>query len=187
MRTDLRHPSVATWAHRFRASRISGIFVALLLACDREDRVRESVARYVAVDARGDDVSIRALRGQPLLLNVWATWCAPCREEISALDSVYRDHAPSGLHVVGVSIDDERSGTEVEHFAKAQGATYPIWLDPGNEISSALGTYAVPTTVLLDASGQVLWRHLGPVASDDSTLSRALASALRHTKRRAVE
>lgn len=142
-------------------------------------QVGKPVPEYAAVSLGGDSVSLSALRGKVVLLNVWATWCHPCREEIPALQALYRTHSARGLEVVGVSVDEGDAQDDVRGFAKEYGMTYPVWLDPDERVSSTFRTIGVPSTFLIGRDGTILWKHLGPVRVDDPALGRALEEALR--------
>ncbi|HEX8672325.1 MAG TPA: TlpA disulfide reductase family protein [Longimicrobium sp.] len=120
----------------------------------------------------GKPVSLKEMRGKPVLLNVWATWCHPCREEIPALQKIHQ--ARPGLAVVGVSVDDPGQEEEIRAFLRGFGARYAIWLDPEQRVSSTFATVGVPTTFLIGADGTILWKHVGPVRADDPALNRAL-------------
>ena len=133
---------------------------------------------YAAVSLAGDSVSLAGLRGKVVLLNVWATWCAPCREEIPVLQDLHELHAPRGLEVVGVSVDARGETETVRSFAGDFGVTYPIWLDPDERVASLFRTIGVPSTFLIDRDGTLIWRHLGPVLADDPQLTRLLEQAL---------
>ncbi|MDQ3389492.1 MAG: TlpA family protein disulfide reductase [Gemmatimonadota bacterium] len=133
---------------------------------------------YEAVSLAGDSVSLARLRGKVVLLNVWATWCVPCREEIPALEKLHRRLAPSGLEVVGVSVDAAGAAGDVRSFVREYGATYPIWMDPGERVSTVFRIIGVPTTFLIGADGAILWKHVGPVRVDDEALTRVLAETL---------
>ncbi len=133
---------------------------------------------YAALTVAGDSAPLAAERGRVVLLNVWATWCQPCRAEIPALDTLHRRHAARGFEVVGVSIDAGRPPEAVARYARGLGASYPIWLDPDDRVSAAFGAYGVPASVLVDRSGMVRWRHVGPVTAGDTALGRAIEGAL---------
>jgi thiol-disulfide isomerase/thioredoxin len=124
----------------------------------------------------GKPVALSGLRGKPVLLNVWATWCHPCREEIPALQRIHQTRPE--VAVVGVSIDQEGEGDAIRRFLRGFGATYPIWLDPEDRVSSTFATVGVPTTFLIGRDGTLLWKHVGPVRAEDPTLNRALDAAL---------
>lgn len=157
--------------------------VALAAACSGEGPRRapvvgDVVPGYGASTLAGDTASLDQLRGEVVLLNVWATWCPPCRKEIPVLQALHEDHADEGLRVVGVSVDAAGEGEAVQRFVDSYGVTFDIWLDPGERVSSTFRTSGVPTTLLIDRNGRLVWRHLGPLTADDPEMARVLAETL---------
>jgi cytochrome c biogenesis protein CcmG/thiol:disulfide interchange protein DsbE len=144
----------------------------------RAPAIGEIVPAYGASTLAGDTASLEQLRGQVVLLNVWATWCPPCRREIPVLQALHEAHADDGLRVVGVSVDAAGEAQAVRQFVDGYGVTFDIWLDPGERVSSTFRTSGVPTTLLIDRDGRLVWRHLGPVTADDAEMNRALAETL---------
>jgi cytochrome c biogenesis protein CcmG, thiol:disulfide interchange protein DsbE len=137
---------------------------------------------YRAVSMAGDTVSLAGLRGRTVLLNVWATWCFPCREELPVLQQLHEEHAARGLTIVGVSIDATGAGAAIEEFARRYGVTYELWLDPDNVVSTTFQGIGVPLSVLIGPDGIVRWKHLGPVREKDPALAAALEVTLRDTE-----
>jgi peroxiredoxin len=133
---------------------------------------------YRTVSMTGDSVSLVEARGRVVLLNVWATWCHPCREEIPILQALHERYASRGLALVGVSVDARGEEDTIREFAKDFGMTYPLWLDPDERVQSTFLAIGVPATFLIDRAGVLRWRHVGPVRGDDSTLVRELERAL---------
>ena len=85
---------------------------------------------YDAVTLAGDSTSIEALKGDVVLLNIWATWCHPCRAEIPVLERLHDEYSSAGLRVVGVSVDARGEQERVGAFAESLGMTYQVWHDP---------------------------------------------------------
>jgi cytochrome c biogenesis protein CcmG, thiol:disulfide interchange protein DsbE len=161
--------------------------VALLLllsGCGAGDRrfgpvqVGDAAPAYAARTLAGEPATLAGYRGRPVLLNVWATWCHPCREEIPALEVLHREYAPAGLAVVGVSIDQGGQDAQIRDFLAEYGASYPVWLDPAGDVQSTFSTIGVPTTYLIGPTGTVLWKHVGPVRDDDPELRRLIEASL---------
>lgn len=165
------------------------IFLSLLalglVACGEfsppEGSVGGKAPGYAAVSLEGDSVALASFRGSPVLLNVWATWCAPCRKEMPDLQRLHERYEPHGLRVVGVSIDAAGADAAVRDFLAEYGITYTILRDPDDRISSILQSPGVPVTLLIDAEGTVRWRHLGPVSAEDPGLVAAIEAALDET------
>lgn len=126
----------------------------------------------------GRPVSLAALRGSPVLLNVWATWCHPCQAEIPVLEAIHRQHAAQGLRTVGVTIDDANRADDIRAFARRFGMTYEVWHDPDQSVMPAFSVVGVPTTVLIDRAGRLVWRKTGEVKAGDPALAAALDSVL---------
>jgi cytochrome c biogenesis protein CcmG, thiol:disulfide interchange protein DsbE len=155
----------------------------LLTGCDEQTIPRGAVVgnpapEFAASDLQDRPVSLADHQGRLVLLNVWATWCPPCRDEIPALQELHERHVAGGLDVVGVSIDSRGERDNVGAFAGRFGVTYPIWLDPSERVTSVFRTQGVPTTFLIGRDGTVLWRHVGPVTADHPELNRLISENL---------
>ena len=109
----------------------------------------------------------------------WATWCAPCRDEIPYLQSLYDKHRAEGLEIVGVSVDARGQESAIREFADEFRMTYPIWLDPDERVQSLYLALGVPSSYLIDRTGILRWRRLGTIRKSDTTLTHALTAALR--------
>lgn len=133
---------------------------------------------YAARSLAGDSVSLALLRGKPVLLNVWATWCLPCREEIPYLESLHRTHAADGLQIIGVSVDTRGDEAKINEFASEFSMTYPIWRDPDERVNSRFLAIGVPSTYLIDREGILRWRHLGTLRATTPGFAAALGDVL---------
>jgi cytochrome c-type biogenesis protein len=131
--------------------------------------VGSPVPVYGAAILYGDTVALASLSGDAVLLNVWATWCAPCRYEMPGLQALHEEYASQGLRVLGVSIDARRADTEVRAFTREVGVTFPILLDPEGQVTRSFQMTGVPETFLIDRRGQIVRRWVGifdPTSSD---------------------
>lgn len=97
--------------------------------------------------------SLADYKGQVVLVNVWATWCAPCRAEMPSIEQLYKEYAPKGLKVVAVSIDDPGSDHAIRSFAKQLGLTFDILHDTAGTIEHTYQTTGVPETVVIGRDG----------------------------------
>ena len=160
-----------------RAAALASVLASTLAAACGAPAER-ATPDYAAVTQAGDSIALADLRGNVILLNVWATWCAPCRREIPVLQELHERHAGEGLRVVGVSVDDATAGDDVGRFADHFGVSYAIWLDPAERVSSTFLLHGIPSTILIDRQGKERWRKVGPVERADPNLARALDAAL---------
>jgi thiol-disulfide isomerase/thioredoxin len=116
----------------------------------------------------GTPLALETLRGRPLVINFWATWCPPCVEEMPLLDGFYQQNSPKGWQVVGIAIDQPSA---VRRFLAAQPVHYPIALGGlnGNHLGRQLGNESgsLPYTLVLGASGHVMQQKLGRLDPQD--------------------
>lgn len=133
---------------------------------------------YVSQTIEGDSISLAALRDKVVLLNVWATWCHPCRTEIPELREIHARYKDRGLELVGVSVDAEGNDDGIREFMKEFEMTYPVWRDPGERVSTQFLVIGVPATFLIDREGILRWRKTGPIAPNDTSLTAAIERAL---------
>lgn len=150
-------------------------------------RVNAIVSRF-PVGSRADDyaatlldnasVDLHSLRGSPVLLNVWATWCEPCRAELPLLSRLQARLAPRGLRTIALSVDRDRSRAAVAEFLRRREIDLETWFDPADRASAAFGVGSLPTTLLFDAGGTLVWRHEGAIKDDDPALTAALNRVL---------
>lgn len=140
-----------------------------------------AVPAYAAIAMTGDSIRLADRKGHPLLLNVWATWCGPCKKEIPELQALHQTYSGSGLEVIGVSIDESGSMDDVAAFTHDYGMTYTIALDPDDHVSTAFRFQGVPASVLIDRAGIVRWRHVGAFQVVDPEFQAALKKVLAPT------
>lgn len=156
----------------------------VIIACGSESAPRVTVAvgapvpSYAAEKADGTPIALADLKGEVVLLNIWATWCKPCRQEIPALETLHQRHREAGLVVAGVSIDVDEDRKKVAEFATALGASYAMWYDPDDRVSTTFLALGVPASYLIGRDGTLRWRHVGPITAEDGALNAALTRAL---------
>lgn len=167
-----------------KPTRLSALAAALVVAaCWAAEsagppRVGEPAREYVAATLEGDTVALSDLEGQVVLLNLWATWCSPCRSETPYLQEVFEERADEGFEIVGISMDTGDAADQVAMFVEEYGVTYTILHDPkmmGMELYQVLG---LPATFLIDREGVLRWMRYGPIPEGDADFLKALDDAL---------
>lgn len=146
------------------------------------DDSAEAAPDLTLVDTKGARVSLADLSGQVVLVNVWATWCAPCIEEIPALVELHAAQSPRGFTVIGVSIDASKNDGRVADFAQEFSIPYPIWRDPESLSLQVLRGDGLPVSVLIDRRGKLRWKHVGLLDVADPEFVAALQRALDEPK-----
>lgn len=126
----------------------------------------------------GDVVHLASLHGKPVLVNLWATWCEPCRMELSELAKLHARHVAAGLVVLAVSVDRNQTGPQLQRFVERRKLPFRVWHDPEDVASNAFSVTTLPATFLIDSNGEVRFAHMGAITANDEALARAIAAAL---------
>ena len=125
----------------------------------------------------GGRVQLSKLRGHPVVVSFWTTWCPSCRTEFPELVRLQETHAGTGLRILGVNgRDQERSTKNVKEFLDAAGASFPVGLDQRGKARQKYRLFGLPTMVFVDSAGIIQRIHSGPISHD--ALERAVAEIL---------
>lgn len=133
---------------------------------------------FTFTDPSGKQLRLAELKGKPLLINLWATWCGPCVLEMPTLDALSAAKADK-LTVLTVSQDLDQAAAVDAFFKDRKLAHLAPWLDPDNALSQHYGTGVLPTTVLYDAQGKEVWRMIGSHDWSGPRTDAMLADTLR--------
>lgn len=125
----------------------------------------------------GGEMTLSGLRGQVVMINFWASWCGPCRQEFPALDEMYRKYKPLGFAMVGINVESEKA--DAERFLGARPVSFPILFDPDNRVSGSYGVSAMPTTLLVDRKGRIRWQHRAYKPGDEAEYIAQIRAMLR--------
>ena len=129
-------------------------------------------------DPDGGEIALADFKGVPTLINLWASWCAPCVKELPTLDKLAERHERDGdLGVVAVSQDSAPHGSVVAFLDKLKVTRLGAFHDPKMALSGGLGVEVMPTTVLYDAQGREVWRYVGDLDWTSEEAARLLAEA----------
>jgi cytochrome c biogenesis protein CcmG, thiol:disulfide interchange protein DsbE len=172
---------------------VAGLLVLLVWKVVHDER--SDVPRQVARGARPmapsfalprldreGDLSLASLRGKAVIVNFWASWCDPCREEAPVLERAWREHRDAGLVVVGVDANDFKG--DARAFARRNRMTYPIVHDARAGSLGDYGVKALPETFVVDRRGRIIGQIAGQIDSNDEMLARFdsfVARALRRS------
>jgi peroxiredoxin len=107
----------------------------------------------------GGRVALSDLTGQVVMVNFWATWCGPCRQEMPQLEALYERYSDLGFTLLGVNVEEDSSGADA--FLADTPVSFPILFDPENQVSELYNVVAMPSTVLIDKSGNLRFIHHG--------------------------
>jgi len=117
-------------------------------------------------DAKGGSHTLAEFRGKLVLLNIWATWCAPCREEMPALDRLQAELGGGRFQVIAISVDVQGARIARKFYSDVGIKALPLYVDPTAKAAFTLDAAGLPATLLLDRDGREIGRHLGAVKWD---------------------
>jgi len=168
-------------------------YLALLLLCglaacrtaeppkdqgSKAPAVGDAVPAFAVATIGGDSARIGGAARQPVtLVNVWATWCGPCKAEFPELQALHTMYASRGLRVLAISIDTD-GDAEVAASASSMGATFAIGRDPADQLRGQFAAVGIPESWLVSADGTLLWRHSGAIPAGDPAVRAAIDGAL---------
>jgi cytochrome c biogenesis protein CcmG/thiol:disulfide interchange protein DsbE len=115
---------------------------------------------------------------QMTVIDFWAIWCQPCIRSIPLLNEISEEFAQRGVSFIGVSIDGPRNQSKIKPFVQSIGVTYPILRDTNSELMMELGVTAVPTLMLLDDEGELIYFHEGFRPGDEETIRKHIENYL---------
>ncbi|MBT2661231.1 redoxin domain-containing protein [Bacillus sp. ISL-45] len=110
----------------------------------------------------GEEVSLKDYRGKKVMLNFWATWCPPCKEEMPAMERFYKEKSKD-VEILAVNLDPQNN---VQSFVKDNDLTFPILLDHDGSTQQTYSIISIPTTFIIDEQGLILKKHIGSMTYD---------------------
>ncbi|AGA69042.1 thiol-disulfide isomerase-like thioredoxin [Desulfitobacterium dichloroeliminans LMG P-21439] len=135
-------------------------------------------ADFTVYGTDGTPYKLSDFQGKPVVLNFWASWCPPCREEMPHFNDVYQDHKQDVVFLMVDLVDGQRETEESGiNFVQEQGYDFPIYIDKNLQAATIYGVTTIPTTLFIDAEGYVFTGYKGPLKK--STLETVVNSMLK--------
>jgi thiol-disulfide isomerase/thioredoxin len=170
-----RRPSTAT------ATLAAAALVAALLACALALRPAHAAAASEVTPAAsaapapgfslagtdGSKLSLAQFKGQVVMINFWATWCGPCRQEMPLLDAMYKKYKPLGFTLIGVNVEPDSKAAEA--FVKNLQVSFPVAFDTDSKVSALYDVQGMPSSVIIDRKGKARVLHRGYRPGDENT------------------
>ena len=127
----------------------------------------------------GKQVRMSALLEEgPLLVDFWATWCAPCKKEMIFLEEFHQKYNEYGFRVLAISTDSPKSMSKVRSYIRAKKHTFMVGLDPNQEIAKKMNALLMPTTLILSKDRKVSWYHQGFIPGDEKEIEAQIRTVL---------
>jgi peroxiredoxin len=121
----------------------------------------QKVPDFTLKDLNGKKVGIKQFKGKIILINFWATWCAPCKEEMPSMEILHRQFKDKNFVLLAVSVDYGEVKT-IQEFVSKHQYTFPVLLDPKGEVFDLFNVRGIPTTFLVDKKGKMIGKAVGP-------------------------
>lgn len=134
-------------------------------------------ADFTLKSREGSNRRLSEERGNIVIVNFWASWCGPCREELPAFEEMYQEYADLGVEILGVNVDDDSSKADV--LLKDIEVSFPVLYDPDGQVSELYDVSAMPTTVMIDRDGTTRLIHKGYKSGDEKQYEKAIKMLLR--------
>jgi len=153
--------------------------IALQAGCARSTRPTAEANAWQELTLRtleGEERSVASYRGKVVLLDIWASWCEPCRVSMPFYNALFAQLEPRGFTVVGISVDEDAAAAR--RMVEREGLKFPVLWDPSAKLPELLGVQIMPTAFVLTREGQVHSRHQGFSSGDDAGIRAAVEKAL---------
>jgi thiol-disulfide isomerase/thioredoxin len=125
----------------------------------------------------GKNVNLAQYKGQVVMINFWASWCGPCRQEMPLLEQLHKKYKPMGFTMVGVNVEPDSS--KAVDWLKATPVTFPILFDTKSEVSKLYSVQGMPSTVIVDRKGNLRWLHRGYKPGDENEYLNQIRALVR--------
>ncbi len=128
--------------------------------------IGEAAPDFTLESLDGPNLRLQERQGEVVLINFWASWCGPCRQELPILDRLHQRYQDAGFSVFGVNVEGKRK--PAEKIAKKSKVTFPLLIDAGQKVSENYELEAMPTTVVVDRNGKIRYIHRGYKSGDEA-------------------
>jgi peroxiredoxin len=157
---------------------ISVLAIGLWAAGASADVIKAPAPAFTLQSRDGGSVSLADFKGQVVMVNFWATWCVPCRQEMPHLEALYEKYKGLGFTLVGVNVEDNPAGAQ--KWLKENGpVTFPVLFDPKSQVSKLYNVVAMPTTVIVARDGSMRFVHHAYKAGTENDYANEVRALLR--------
>ncbi len=147
---------VSTLKTGFYAVGLAALLAGMSAAADID---KGAAPDFTLKSSGGENLRLSEFRGEVVMINFWASWCGPCRQEMPLLDELYSQYKPMGFTILGVNVEED--STQAKQMLKDSPVNFPVLFDNQSEVSKLYNVVAMPSTVLVDRDGNVRYLHKG--------------------------
>ncbi|MFT5082115.1 MAG: thiol-disulfide isomerase/thioredoxin [Lentisphaeria bacterium] len=163
-------------------SLVSALFLchSAFAAKDKHVELSGPALDFTLKSTAGKNVRLSDLRGRVVMLNFWASWCGPCRQEMPLLDQLSQRYEPAGFTMLGVNVEADQKAAD--NLLREIPVSFPVLYDPTSKVSALYRVEAMPSTILIDCDGNMNYLHRGYVPGDEKTYKKRIKTLLRACK-----
>ncbi len=162
------------------------VFTALVLlgapsfAQNKDSVLIDKLMDFKVENIEGEEVSFKSFIGKgPLLVNFWALWCEPCKQEMKAFNKLVEKYQDKGVTMISINTDKVRSLAKVRSYIKTQGYTFPVLIDPDGSIATEkFAMESLPYSLVVTKNGTIFKKHIGFTAGDEVTVEKEIQEML---------
>ena len=159
-------------------NRIAGLLAGLVLALPAVAAAPNGPAPQFTLDARGgSQVSLAQYKGQVVMINFWASWCGPCRQEMPLLEDIYKKYSKLGFTLIGVNVEPDSKAAD--DWLKQTPVSFPVLYDKNSKVSQMYDVSGMPSTVIIDRKGNLRYVHHGYKPGDEGEYLNSIRAMIR--------
>ena len=159
-------------------NRIAAVVAALALALPALAADPNGPApQFTLASKAGSDISLSQYKGQVVMINFWASWCGPCRQEMPLLESIYKKYNRMGFTMIGVNVEPDSKAAD--EWLKATPVSFPILYDRDSKVSKLYNVAGMPSTVIIDRNGNLRKLHRGYQPGDENEYLDSIRTLIR--------
>ncbi len=159
-------------------NRIAGMVAALIVALPAVAAAPSGPAPQFTLPSKaGSDVSLAQYKGQVVMINFWASWCGPCRQEMPLLEDIYKKYNKLGFTLIGVNVEPDSKAAD--DWLKQTPVSFPVLYDKDSKVSRLYNVSGMPTTVIIDRKGNLRYTHVSYKSGDESEYLNTVRAMIR--------
>jgi peroxiredoxin len=158
-------------------NRIAGLIAALVIALPAVASDRGPAPQFTLGAKGGGTINLAQYKGQVVMINFWASWCGPCRQEMPYLEDIYKKYNKLGFTLLGVNVEPDSKAAD--DWLKATPVTFPVGYDKDSKVSQMYAVSGMPSTVIIDRKGNLRYVHQGYKPGDEGEYMNSVRALIR--------
>ena len=152
-------------------------FFVLLIPTGYADNIKGAAPDFTLKSRSGENIKLSELRGEVVMINFWASWCAPCRQEMPLLEELYKKYSDLGFTLLAVNVEEDSSKADI--LLKDIPVTFPVLYDNTNKVTKLYKVVAMPSTIIVDRDGNMRYLHRGYLPGYEEEYRKQVSELIR--------